>query len=141
MPGLHPVSVLAHEECNRRHTSRNDAPLTWGDPFPICTQFVAVRAISSACIERRRVRRESSPSNRSGKTQLIEVRRLVARDSAAEYIALPGTRGNFETLQLAQDFERAVFAADLCPGSKVLPAQQPIHELRCGHGFNLLAQR
>src|SRR5208337_5696097 len=72
--------------------------------------------------------------------QLIEVRRIVVRDSAAEHKAFPRARRNFKPLQLANDFERPMFAPYLCTRSQVLPAQQPIHELRSRDRLDLLAQ-
>ena len=69
------------------------------------------------------------------------MRGIVVRDSAGENEALPGIGGNLESLQLAKDFERAMLAAHLRAGSDMLPAQQPVHELRGRYRLDLLAQR
>ena len=86
------------------------------------------------------MRREPSPADRSRQAKLIQMRRIVIRDSPSENKALPRTRRNFETLQLAQHFERSMLAPYLRSRSNMLPAQQPIHELRRRDRFDLLAQ-
>ncbi len=68
------------------------------------------------------------------------MRGIVARNSSREHKAFPRARRDFETLQLTKHFKRSVFAPYLSPGSNVLPAQQPVHELRRRHRLDLLAE-
>ena len=87
------------------------------------------------------MRRQAAPADGAGQAKLIERVGIVVGDAARQNVALPGVGGNFETLQLAQNFKRAAFAAELRSGRDVLPAQQPAHELRGRDRLDLLAQR
>src|SRR5208282_2252971 len=122
----HPISVFAHKECNRRDSRRNYSP-------PIL--------IASRGFKRGGVRRQAAPSDRACQAQLIEVRWIVVGDSASEHKPFPRARRNFKPLQLADHFERSVLASHLSAGSYMLPAQEPVHELRRGDRGDLLAQR
>ena len=83
---------------------------------------------------------QTTPSDRASEAQLIEMGRVVIRDATSQHKPFPGICGNFEALQLADDFQRAVLTAHLCSRSNMLPSQQPVHELRGCDRFNLLAQ-
>src|SRR5208282_4787884 len=137
----HPVRILAHKEGDWRDTRGNHAAHLAGSGNT-CPLSVAVTIIIGVrCFERCWMRRQSAPTHNTAQAELIEMRRIVIRDSAAKDEALPGIRGNLESLQLAKDLERAMLAAHLRAGSDMLPAQQPVHELCRGDRLDLLAQR
>src|SRR5947199_7872346 len=131
MPRLHPVAVLPYEECDRRDPSRDHSPSSFASSF----------AVSSARVERSRMRRKTSPSHRARQTELVEMCRLVTGNAAPENVPFPCTSRNFKALELPDNFQRAVLAAHLRSRSDVLPPQQHIHELRSRHLLDLLAQR
>ena len=93
-------------------------------------------------LERGRMRREPAPADRAGEAELIETSagRIIGDAARAEFGASQALAGRLETLQLANDFERAAFAEKLRAGRDVLPAQQPAHELRGRDGLDLAAQ-
>src|SRR6202158_5823424 len=86
------------------------------------------------------MRREASPADRAGQAKLIEIFGIIAGDTAREDLAFPGICRRFKTLQLTQSFEQAALAQQLGAWRDVLPAEQPVHELRRSHGLNLLAE-
>src|SRR6202142_4626661 len=143
----HPIGFFANEECNRRDTGGNHSSLTGSDGLHLFT-IGAIRTrcrVSSAAIVRARLqscrmRRQPAPSNNSCQAKLIDIGRFIIRDAPRQDETLPRVCGNFESLQLTDYLERAVLAAHLGTGSDVLPAQQPIHELRRGYGLDLLAE-
>ena len=120
----HPIGFFAHEECNWSHAGRNHPPLA-----------------GSRIVKRSGMRRQPSPTDRSGKAELVQPLGIVVRNASAENVPLPGTGGNFKSLQLSQHVERGAFSLHLTPGRDMLPAQQPAHELCRCHGLDLLAQR
>ena len=126
----HPIGVFADEECDRGDSRRNHA-----------APVLAAVLVGSRRFESRRMRRQAAPSDRACQAQLIEVRGIVIGDSARQHKPLPRAGGNLKPLQLADDFERAMLTPHLRTGSDVLPAQQPVHELRRGDRRDLLAQR
>src|ERR1700722_12867264 len=124
--GAQPVGIFAYEEGYGGDFGGNDA---------------ASCGVVSSGVEGRGMRRKTAPSGSARQTEVIKIAGIVAGYSGGEDVPLPATGRNFEALQLADDFEGTVFAAELCPGSDMLPAQKPGHELRGGDGSNLLAQR
>ena len=126
MMSSHPIRIFAHKERNRRNPRRNHSP-------PV---FIGSRSFQS-----RRMRRQAAPSHRACQAQLIEVRRIVVADSACQYKPFPRAGWNFKPLQLPDHFQRSMLASHLRTRSEVLPAQKPVHELRCFDRFDLLAQR
>jgi len=56
--------------------------------------------------------------------KLIEVRRIVVRDSACQHKSFPRARRNLKPLQLANHFQRPMLAAHLRTRSNMLPAQK-----------------
>src|SRR5438128_11909708 len=87
------------------------------------------------------MRGKSSPANRACEAELVERPRIVSADAPRQYASFPGIRGRLETLKLSQRLKHSPFAQELRPGRHVLPAQEPPHELRRGHRFDLFAQR
>src|SRR5208282_93974 len=124
-----PVGILTHKECNGRDSRRNYSP-------PV----LLARQIVSRCFKSRGMRRQAAPSDRACQAQLIEVRRIIVRDSARQHKPFPSARRDFESLQLPNYFERPMLAAHLRTRSDMLPAQKPIHKLRCRDRSDLLAQ-
>src|SRR5690348_1934363 len=84
--------------------------------------------------------RQAAPADCAGETKLVEQFGFVVRHAAAEDLALPGVCGGFEALQLLQSFQQAAFAEELRAWRQVLPAEEPVHELRGSYGGDLLAQ-
>ncbi len=121
----HPVRLFAHKECNGSDASGDDAAASVAGVFKRC-----------------RMRREPAPADSAGERELIQDFGIVVDHAARQNLALPGARGNFKALQLAQDFKCAAFgvARNLGARRNVLPAQEPAHKLRGSHGFDLLAQ-
>src|ERR1700675_4443293 len=113
-----PVGIFAHEKCNGRDSRRNYSP-------PV---FSAV-LIASRCFQSRRMWRQPAPSDRARQTELIEVRRIVVRDSARQDKSLPRACRNLKPLQLADYFESPMLAPHLRTRSNMLPAQKPAHKL------------
>src|SRR5258706_90985 len=116
--GSQPVGIFTDKNRNRRDPSRNYPP----------PAFSAV-LIASRCFQSRRMWRQPPPPDHSRQTQLIEVRRIVVRDSACQHKPLPRARRNLKSLQLANHFQRPVLAPNLRTRSNMLPAQKPVHEL------------
>src|SRR5262249_35685912 len=112
----HPFGFIADEKCDGRHAGRDYAARGAG-----------------RVLEHRGMRRKTSPSDRSGEAELVKDLRIVVADPAGQNLPFPGTGGDFESLQLAEDFERATLVAKLRSGGHVLPAQKPSHESGCGH--------
>src|SRR5207249_4906058 len=103
----HPVRIFADEESDRGYAGRNHPATT-----------VSIRSL-----ECRRMRRQPSPSDRTGEAELIKPLGIVIGNTMREYVTLPGVSGNFKTLQLADNFESGAFALQLGSGRNVLPAQ------------------
>src|SRR5579863_7738859 len=131
-PDPQPVRLFSHEERDRSYAGWNDAPLPSGAR--------SVRSTRPAGIQRRRVRRQSSPTDRSRQAKLIQPLRIVIRNPPRQNLPLPSIRRNLESLQLLQNFQRASFTRCLRPRSHMLPSQQPPQELRRRDRLNLLAQ-
>ena len=89
MMGSHPIRIFAHEECNGRDARRNYSP-------PVLAILVG--------FEGRGMRRQAAPSHHACQAKLIEVRRIVVRDSAREHKPFPRARRNFKALQLPDYF-------------------------------------
>src|SRR4030088_2816389 len=113
-----PVGIFAHKKCNGRDPRRNYSP-------PVLSAVL----IASRCFKSRRMWRQPPPSDHSCQAELIEVRRIVIRDSACQHKSLPRARRNLKSLQLADYFERPMLAPTLRTRSNMLPAQEPIHKL------------
>ena len=143
----HPIRLFADEERNGRDSGRNHAPLARSDclyRFAVganCSRRRRIPSTAVARVQRRRMRGQPSPSHNSREAKLIDVGRLVIRNPPRQHETLPCVRGNFKSLQLANDLERAMLAAHLRAGGDMLPAQQPVHELRRRHGLDLFAER
>ncbi len=120
----HPVGFFAHEKRDWSHAGRNHAPFS-----------------RRGVIKSRGMRRQPSPTDRAGKTKLIEPLGIVIDNPTTQDLPLPGIGGNLKSLQLAQHLERGAFPLNLRSRCDVLPAQKPAHELRRGDRLNLLAQR
>ena len=119
----HPIGFIANKKCDRRDAGGNYAAI-----------------IFAAIFESGGVRRETSPADSSSEAKLIENFWIVIGDARGKNVAFPGVGGSFETLKLANDFERAALAENLRAVCGVLPAQQPAHELRLGSGFDFGAE-
>src|SRR5215469_1857798 len=119
----HPVRVIADEKGNRGNTRRNHTPSAGSDRFERC-----------------RMRRQSSPADRSGQTELIENLRRIVRNALPQNAVFPGVRRCLKSLQLPQELECAALARELRTRCSVLPAQKPAHELRWRDRLNLPAQ-
>jgi len=87
------------------------------------------------------MRREPAPADSAREAKLVERLWVICTDAACQYAPLPGIRGRFETLKLLQRLQRSAFAQKLRAWSYMLPAQEPPHELRRGHRFDLSPQR
>ena len=87
------------------------------------------------------MRGEASPSNCAGQAELIEPLGIVVSDTPGEHLALPCVGGNFESLELAEDFKRGTFALQLRSRRDMLPAQEPAQELSGRDRLDLLAKR
>ena len=72
--------------------------------------------------------------------ELVEFGRIVVDDALREDLSFPGAGGNFETLQLLDDFQCAAFAAKLRSRRNMLPAEEPSHESCGGDRFDLFTQ-
>src|SRR6266446_6668279 len=86
------------------------------------------------------MRREAPPADRAGEAELVEIFGVVVGDTARKDLALPGICRLFKSLQLTQSFEQPTLTQQLGAWRDVLPAEQPVHELRRSYGFNLLAK-
>src|SRR5258708_1232223 len=84
--------------------------------------------------------REPSPAHSAGQAELIEDFGIIIADAPCQRLPFPCAGGDFESLELAQNLQRAAFITKLRAGSDVLPAQEPAHESSCRDRFNLLAQ-
>ena len=87
------------------------------------------------------MRRQPSPTHRPGQAKLVKPFRIVIHNAPRQHLPLPGIRRNLKPLQLPQHFQRAPLARNLRPRRHMLPAQQPLHELRRRNRLDLLAQR
>src|ERR1700674_2076079 len=71
---------------------------------------------------------------------MVEVLGVVVGNTAREDLAFPRVCRRFEALQLTQSFEQAALAEQLSAWGDVLPAKQPVHELRRSYRFDLLSE-
>ena len=115
-PRNHPVAVFAHKKGNGRDAGGNDAPLSVRERF-----------------KRSGVRRQPAPADRAGEAKMVKHLGIEIGDAALENLAFPRICRRFEALHLTNGFERASFAEQLRARCDVLPAKQPIHELRRSH--------
>src|SRR6266436_7598086 len=86
------------------------------------------------------MRREAPPADRAGEAELVEVFGVVVGNATRKHVAFPGICRRLKSLQLTQSFEQATLAQQLGAWRDVLPAEQPVHELRRSYGLNLLAE-
>src|SRR5712692_4972545 len=86
------------------------------------------------------MRREASPADRAGEAELVKVFGVVVRDTTREDLALPGICRRFKALQLTQSFKQTALAEQLGAWRDVLPAKQPVHELRLSYRFDLFSE-
>src|SRR5690349_4474319 len=86
------------------------------------------------------MRRQTSPDDLTRNTQLIEQFRCVLSESAPQYVAFPGCRRHFVTLQLLDDVEGAVGSMKLRTRLHVLPVIQEPHEIARVHRLDLASQ-
>src|SRR5947207_14887218 len=84
--------------------------------------------------------RQPPPSNCASQTKLVKSFEIVIGNTLREDMPLPRIGWNFEPLQLPYDFESRAFALHLRSRRNVLPAQQPAHELRRRHRFDLFTE-
>src|SRR5215470_10562478 len=84
---------------------------------------------------------EASPTDRTGQAELIEPLGIVIGDTPCEDLPLPCVGGNFESLELSEDFERGTLTLRLRSRGDMLPAQEPAHELSGRDRLDLLAKR
>src|SRR5208282_5854908 len=124
-----PIGIFADEEGDGRYARRD-----------YTAAILAAVLAGSRGFESCRMRRQTAPADGACEAQLIEVCGIVVGDPAGEHKTLPRAGRDFKSLQLADHFKRAVFAAHLRTRSDMLPSQQPTHELRGSDGGDLLAQ-
>src|SRR5579864_118632 len=86
------------------------------------------------------MRRQPPPSHRPSHAKLIEPFRIVVRNPPRQNLPLPCVRGNFESLQLLQYFQRPPLSGGLGARSHMLPAEEPPQKLRSRDRLNLLSQ-
>ena len=87
-----------------------------------------------------RMRGQTAPANFARQAKLVEDQRVVAGDSTRQDLRLPRIGRRLESLQLPDDFQDAAFGIHLRPRGKVLPAEQPAHELSSRNRLDLPAQ-
>ncbi len=97
-------------------------------------------ALYPLLIIERGMRRQPSPDNFTGNTKLVEQLGGVLPDPPAKHVAFPGSRGNFVTLQLLDDVQRAVRPMKLRAGLQMLPVIQEAHEIARVHRLDFAAQ-
>src|SRR5260370_7506619 len=84
---------------------------------------------------------EPSAAHSAGQAELIEDFGIIIADAPCQRLPFPCAGGDFESLELAQNLQRAAFITKLRAGSNVLPAQEPAHKRGRSDRVNLLAQR
>src|ERR1700686_2687667 len=120
----HPVRLFANKERNGSYTGRNHSPLA-----------------RSRILDRRRMRRQTSPAHRASQAELVQPLRIVIGNAPCQDLPLPCIGRDFESLKLTHHFQRGPLTLNLCSWSHVLPAEQPAHKLRPRYGLDLLSQR
>src|SRR6185295_18599716 len=83
---------------------------------------------------------EPGPTDFAGEAERVEERRFVAVDAQREDVALPGVRGDFESVELFDDFVNAVDAGQARRRRHVLPGEEEAHEVGGGDRLDLGAQ-
>src|ERR1051326_3504511 len=86
------------------------------------------------------MRREAPPTDFAGKTELIEVLRLIVGNASRQHFGLPRRGPEFQALQLPDDLQCAIHSMKLMAGSQVLPAIEECQKLRGGDGLNLASK-
>src|ERR1700691_1103086 len=86
------------------------------------------------------MRREPAPGYFTSETKVVEIFGVVARHPRGQNLLLPRRRGEFASLHLAHDLQRAVDAMQLRARIEVLPAPEERVEFRRGDGLDLAAQ-
>ena len=117
MPRRHPVGIFPYKEGDGRNAGGNHAPLPRSRGTRFKLGFRGLRRI-----QRRRMRRQPSPTHCPGETKLIQPFGIVVHDAARQHLPLPRIRRNLKALQLPQHFERAALARDLRSRRHMLPA-------------------
>ena len=84
--------------------------------------------------------RQPPPGDLPRQAELIEQRAVVARDPRGQQVALPGTGGALEALQLQEDFREPLRPVQLRPGLHVLPAEKEAEEVLRRGGLDLPPQ-
>ena len=69
------------------------------------------------------MRGQPSPAHRSGQAKLVEPLGIVVGDATRQHLTLPRVSWNFESLQLAKNFQRRALALNLRSGRDMLPTQ------------------
>src|SRR3569833_1501226 len=123
--GRKPVHRLAQEEGDGRDASGPHA---------------AAFAVFKRLWGEGRVRRDPAPHDLPGKTELVEIRRVVIPNAAVEDLALPCRCGNFVTLQLPDDLQRAFGAVQLRARRHVLPAAEEAVQVERADRFDFATQ-
>src|SRR5262245_50786130 len=73
--------------------------------------------------------RQSGPAHFTRQAQRVEPGRLVALEPRRQYVALPGARGQLETVELRKHRTQTLETAQAAPRLDVLPHEEEVHEL------------